>query len=70
MAGDSPEVNVGTDNDVFKDFGVIMTFHIGLSFLYAVDDDPKFSLSSIPAIISTKDSNNLSYRKMLEQMFR
>ena len=53
VVGDSPEVNVGTDNDGFKDFGVSMAFHVGLSFLYDVNDERKFSLSTIPAITST-----------------
>ena len=38
VVGDSPEVNVGTDNDGFKDFGVSMAFHVGLSFLYDLNE--------------------------------
>ena len=53
VTGNSPEVNVGTDNDGFRDLGVSMAFHVGLSFLYKVGDERRFSLGSIPEIAHT-----------------
>ena len=53
VTGDSPELNVGTDNNGFKDLGWSMGFHVGLSFLYPTNDDRRFSLSTIDEISST-----------------
>lgn len=53
VTGNSPEVNVGTDNDAFLDFGNSMRFHVGLSFLYEIGDQRRFSLGTVPDIAST-----------------
>lgn len=53
VPGNSPEINVGTDNDCFKDFGLGIAQHIALSFLYGNDYKLKFSLATIPMIAST-----------------
>jgi len=53
VTGNSPEVNVGTDNAGFRDLGNSMRFHVGLSFLYEVGDQRKFSLGTVPNIVST-----------------
>ena len=53
VTGNSPELNVGTDNDAFRDFGASMRFHVGLSFLYEVGDHRRFSLGTVSDIAST-----------------
>jgi len=53
VTGNSPEVNVGTDNDGFRDFGASMAFHVGLSLLYEVGDPRRMSLGTMHAADST-----------------
>ena len=54
VTGNSSKVSVvGTDNDAFLDFGVSIRFHVGLSFLYEIGDQRRFSLGTVRDIAST-----------------
>lgn len=53
VVGNSPEINVGTDNDGFRDLGKSIAFHVGLSTLFPHDDQKRFSLGTVPDIAKT-----------------